>query len=72
MGAIRPITAEQRAESNTAIAAARDAVRLRKLFDNDYHAILRSTGDLDSGADAATLGYVDDEFMDPTFVTYRR
>ena len=61
----------QRAESNAAIAA-HDAVRLRKLFDDDYHAILGSTGDLDSGADAATLGYADDEFKDPTFVTYRR
>ncbi len=61
----------QRAESNAAIAA-HDAVRLRKLFDDDYHAILGSTGDLDSGADAATRGYADEEFKDPTFVTYRR
>jgi hypothetical protein len=61
----------QRAESNAAIAA-HDAVRLRKLFDDDYHAILGSTGNIDSGADAATRGYSDEEFKDPTFVTYRR
>jgi hypothetical protein len=46
----------QRAESNAAIAA-HDAVRLRILFDDNYHAILGSTGNLDSGADAATRGY---------------
>jgi Domain of unknown function (DUF4440) len=61
----------QRAESNAAIAA-HDAVRLRKLFDDDYHAILGSTGNIDSGGDAATRGYADEEFKDPTFVTYRR
>jgi hypothetical protein len=61
----------QRAESNAAIAA-HDAVRLRKLFDDDYHAILGSTGNIDSGGDAATRGYADEEFKDQTFVTYRR
>ena len=61
----------QRAESNAAIAA-HDAVRLRKLFDDDYHAILGWTGNIDSGGDAATRGYADEEFKDPTFVTYRR
>ena len=29
-------------------------VRLRKLFDDDYHAILGSTGDLDSRSNAST------------------
>jgi ketosteroid isomerase-like protein len=61
----------QRAESNAAIAA-HDAVRLRKLFDDDYHAILGSTGNIDSGGDAATRGYADEEFKDQSFVTYRR
>jgi ketosteroid isomerase-like protein len=61
----------QRAESNAAIAA-HDAVRLRKLFDDDYHAILSSMGNIDSGGDAAIRGYADEEFKDQTFVTYRR
>src|SRR6202034_2884559 len=61
----------QRSESNAAIAA-HDAVRLRKLFDDDYHAILGSTGNIDSGGGAATRGYADEEFKDQTFVTYRR
>jgi hypothetical protein len=38
----------QRAESNAAIKA-HDAVRLRKLFDDDYHGIQGTSGDLDSG-----------------------
>jgi hypothetical protein len=69
-GAISLIRA-RRAESNAAIAA-HDAARLRKLFDDQYHAILGSTGDVDSGGDAATRGYADEEFKDPTFVSYRR
>ena len=51
---------------------AHDAVRLRAFFLDDYHPILGSSGDVDSGADAATRDYADDEFKDPTFVTYRR
>jgi hypothetical protein len=46
--------------------------RLRTFFVDDYHLILGSSGDIDSGADAATRGYADEEFKDPTFVTYRR
>ncbi len=61
----------QRAESNAAIAA-HDATRLRGLLDAHYHAILGSTGSVDSGVDAAVRGYADEEFKDPTFVTYRR
>jgi hypothetical protein len=61
----------QRTESNVAIAA-HDAVRLRKLFDDDYHGIRGTSGDLDSGGDATTSGYANEEFKDPTFVTYRR
>ena len=65
------IVRAQRAEYNAAIAA-HDAVRLRTFFVDDYHLILGSSGDVDSGADAATRGYADEEFKDPTFVTYRR
>jgi hypothetical protein len=61
----------QRAESNAAIKA-HDAVRLRKLFDDDYHGIQGTSGDLDSGGDATARSYADEEFKDPTFVTYRR
>jgi ketosteroid isomerase-like protein len=65
------IVRAQRAEYNAAIAA-HDAVRLRRFLVDDYHLILGSSGDVDSGADAATRGYADEEFKDPTFVTYRR
>jgi hypothetical protein len=61
----------QRTESNAAIKA-HDAVRLRKLFDDEYHGIQGTSGDLDSGGEAAARGYADEEFKDPTFVTYRR
>ena len=61
----------QRAESNGAIEA-HDAVRLRKLFDDDYHGINGTSGDLDSGGEATSRSYADEEFKDPTFVTYRR
>ena len=65
------IVRTQRAEYNAAIAA-HDAVRLRTFLVDDYHLILGSSGNVDSGADAATRDYADDEFKDPTFVTYRR
>lgn len=65
------IVRAQRAQYNAAIAA-RDAVRLRAFFVDDYHLIMGSSGDIDSGGDAATRGYADEEFKDPTFVTYRR
>jgi len=65
------IVRAQRAEYNAAISA-HDAVRLRTFFVDDYHLILGSSGDVDSGADIATRGYADEEFKDPTFVTYRR
>jgi len=61
----------QRAESNAAIKA-HDAVRLRKLFDDDYHGIQGTSGALDSGGDTTARSYADEEFKDPTFVTYRR
>jgi hypothetical protein len=31
-----------------------------------------AAGNIDSGGDAATRGYADEEFKDQTFVTYRR
>ena len=65
------IVRAQRAEYNAAIAA-HDAVCLRTFLVDDYHLILGSSGNVDSGADAATRGYADEEFKDPTFVTYRR
>jgi Domain of unknown function (DUF4440) len=61
----------QRAESNAALEA-HDAVRLRKLFDDDYHGIQGTSGALDSGGYAAAQSYGDEEFKDPTFVRYRR
>lgn len=61
----------QRAESNAAIEA-HDAVRLRKLLDDDYHGIQGTSGDIDSGGEATARSYADEEFKDPTFVTYRR
>jgi hypothetical protein len=61
----------QRAESNAAIKA-RDAHRLRKLFDDDYHGIQGTSGALDSGGEAAARSYADEEFKDPTFITWRR
>jgi hypothetical protein len=61
----------QRAESNAPIKT-HDAVRLRKLFDDDYHGIQGASGALDSGGEATARSYADDEFKDPTFVTYRR
>ena len=65
------IVRAQRAEYNAAIAA-HDPVRLRAFLVDDYHLILGSSGNVDSGGDAATRGYADEEFKDPTFVTYRR
>jgi hypothetical protein len=41
----------QRDESNAAIAA-HDAVRLRQLFDVDYHGIQGTSGALDNGGEA--------------------
>ena len=65
------IVRAQRAAYNAAIAA-HDPVRLRTFLVEDYHLILGSSGRVDSGADAATRGYADEDFKDPTFVTYRR
>jgi uncharacterized protein DUF4440 len=61
----------RRAESNAAIKA-HDSGRLRNLFDDEYHGINGTSGDLDSGGDATARSYADEEFKDPTFVTYRR
>ena len=61
----------QRAESNAAIEA-HDAVRLRRVFDDGYHGIQGTSGDLDSGGEATARSYADEEFKDSTFVTYRR
>jgi len=57
------------AEAPTSIVRAQ---RLRTFLVDDYHLIMGSSGDVDSGGDAATRGYADEEFKDPTFVTYRR
>jgi len=65
------IVRAQRAEYNAAIAA-HDAAHLRTFLVDDYHLISGSSGNVDSGGDAATRGYADEEFKDPTFVTYRR
>jgi hypothetical protein len=65
------IVRAQRAEYNAAIAA-KNAVRLRTFLVDDYHLISGSSGNLESGADAATRDYADDEFKDPTFATYLR
>lgn len=61
----------QRAEPNAAITA-HDATRLRKLFDDEYHGISGTSGALDAGGDATARSYADEEFKDPSFVTYRR
>jgi len=61
----------QRAESNAAIEA-HDAVRLRKVFDDGYHGIQGTSGDLDSGGEATARSYAVEEFKDSTFVRYRR
>ena len=71
LGTPTSIVRAQRAQYNAAIAA-HDAVRLRTFLVDDYHLILGSSGNVDSGADGATRGYADEEFKDPTFVTYRR
>ena len=71
MGSAVSTVKVQRAESNAAIAA-HDAARLRKLFDDDYHGIQGTSGDIDSGGEATARSYADNEFKDPTFVTYRR
>jgi Domain of unknown function (DUF4440) len=60
-----------RSESNAAIAA-HDVARLRGVLDDDYHGIQGTTGELDSGGEATARSYGDEEFKDPTFVTYRR
>jgi hypothetical protein len=45
---------------------------LRQLFDVDYHGIQGTSGALDSGGEATARSYAEEEFKDPTFVTYRR
>ncbi len=65
------LVSAQRTESNAAIAA-HDAVRLRKLFADDYHGISGTSGALDSGGDATARSYAAEEFQDPAFVTDRR
>jgi hypothetical protein len=65
------VVSARRAESNAAVAA-HDAVRLRQLLDADYHGIQGTSGALDSGGEATARSYAEEEFKDPTFVTYRR
>lgn len=65
------IVRAQRAWSNSAIEA-HDAHRLRKVLDDEYHGISGTSGALDSGGEATARSYADEEFKDPTFVTYRR
>jgi Domain of unknown function (DUF4440) len=61
----------QRAESNAAVAA-HDVSRLRSVLEDDYHGIQGTSGALDSGGEATARSYGEEEFKDPTFVTYRR
>jgi Domain of unknown function (DUF4440) len=61
----------QRAESNAAIKA-HDAARLRRLFDDEYHGISGTSGALDADREATARSCADEEFKDPSFVTYRR
>lgn len=65
------IVRAQREQYNAAIEA-HDSARLRTFLVDDYHLISGSTGAVDDGADAAARGYAEEEFKDPTFVTYRR
>jgi ketosteroid isomerase-like protein len=60
-----------RAESNAAIAA-HDAKRLRPLLADDYRGIQGTSGGLDTGGAATARTYENEEFRDPTFVTYER
>jgi hypothetical protein len=60
-----------RTQSNAAIAA-HDVGRLRSVLDDDYHGIQGTSGELDSGGEATARSYGEEEFADPTFVTYRR
>jgi hypothetical protein len=60
-----------RAESNAAIAA-HDAQRLRRIFDDDYHGIQGTSGELDNGGEATARSYAAEEFKDASFVTFRR
>ncbi len=64
-------TPAQCAAYNAAISA-HDPVRLRTFLVEDYHLIAGTTGRVDSGGDAATRGYADEEFKYPTLVTCRR
>lgn len=60
-----------RAESNAAIAA-HDAKRLRPLLADDYRGIQGTSGALDSGGAATARSYGNEEFRDPSFVSYER
>ncbi len=60
-----------RAESNAAIAA-RDAKRLRPLLADDYRGIQGTSGALDSGGATTARSYENEEFRDPSFVSYER
>jgi len=60
-----------RADSNAALAA-HDAARLRQTMHDDYNMFRGNSGNLWGGAAAATQGFIDNAFNDPTFVTYQR
>ena len=60
-----------RRESNAAIAA-HDVRRLRAVLDDAYLGIEGTSGTLDSGGESTARSYGEQEFRDPTFVTYRR
>jgi hypothetical protein len=60
-----------RAESNAAIAA-HDPIRLRKIFQDDFHLIKGSSGKVYDSADAMIREFTDAVFSDPTFITYVR
>jgi ketosteroid isomerase-like protein len=60
-----------RAESNAAIAA-HDATRLRATLHDDFYEFHGPSGTLDSGGDETAQSFRDEEFKDPTFVSYVR
>ena len=62
---------ELRKESNAAIAA-HDVARLRAVLDDAYLGIEGTSGAVDRGGDSTARSYGEQEFRDPTFVTYRR
>jgi hypothetical protein len=65
------IVRAMRAESNAAIAA-HDAARLRATLRDDFHETYGPSGAIDRGGDETARSFRDEEFKDPTFVSYVR